>query len=167
MTASAEHIALPFDEAIAFFRQKLNVPTQRWTDLWQAGHDRGFMVAGAAEDALLTDLRGLVDTAISKGTDIREFRSGFADAVNRAGWSYKGSFGWRTSVILDTNLSTAYAAGHYAQAMDPDVLADRPYFRYLASSSREKRPEHMQWCNLVLAADHPWWNVHYPPNGWG
>lgn len=54
-------IHLPFAEQIAFFRRKLNVPTERWDDLWQAAHDRAFVVAGAAKADLLEDLRGAVD----------------------------------------------------------------------------------------------------------
>jgi len=29
------------------------------------------------------------------------------------------------------------------------------------------RPEHIAWHNTVLPADDPWWDTHYPPNGWG
>jgi len=29
------------------------------------------------------------------------------------------------------------------------------------------RPEHVAWHNTVLPADDPWWDTHYPPNGWG
>ena len=31
---------VPFEEAIAFFRQKLRLPTRAWTDLWQGQHAR-------------------------------------------------------------------------------------------------------------------------------
>jgi len=37
----AEWGSLPFEEQIAFFRQKLNIPTARWDDLWQEAHDTG------------------------------------------------------------------------------------------------------------------------------
>ncbi len=29
------------------------------------------------------------------------------------------------------------------------------------------REQHLAWDGLVLKADDPWWDVHYPPNGWG
>jgi hypothetical protein len=28
------------------------------------------------------------------------------------------------------------------------------------------RVQHVAWDGLVLKADDPWWNTHYPPNGW-
>ena len=48
---------LPFQEQIDFFRAKLNLPTDRWDDIWKAAHDRAFVVAGAAKADLLNDLR--------------------------------------------------------------------------------------------------------------
>ena len=29
------------------------------------------------------------------------------------------------------------------------------------------RPQHLAWSGMVLDADDPWWQAHYPPNGWG
>ena len=31
----------------------------------------------------------------------------------------------------------------------------------------EARPQHVAWDGLTLRHDDPWWQVHYPPNGWG
>ena len=167
MPASAEYIALPFDAAIADFRRKVNLPTRTWRDLWQGMHARGFVVAGAMKADLLADLRKAVDAGISQGTTIREFRKAFDGIVRRSGWKYRGGKAWRTAVIFNTNLSVAYHAGHYRQMTDPGVLKARPYWRYVASSSADPRPEHMRWYNTVLPADDPWWRTHYPPNGWG
>ncbi|MGT4071588.1 UNVERIFIED_CONTAM: F protein, partial [Aeromonas hydrophila] len=59
--------SLPFEEAIAFFRQKLDMPSERWADVWRDAHNRAFIVAGATKTDLLADLRGAVDKAISEG----------------------------------------------------------------------------------------------------
>ena len=40
-------LALPFAQAIEFFRAKLDLPTDAWDDIWQEAHDRAFVVAGA------------------------------------------------------------------------------------------------------------------------
>ncbi len=167
MTLSAKYMDLPFDEAIEFFRQKVSLPTETWKDLWQGMHSRAFVVAGAMKTELLSDLRGAVDRAISEGTTLDEFRKSFDDIVQRHGWTYKGKRGWRTATMFNTNLSTAYSAGHWKQMTDPDVVKYRPFLRYVASSSQEPRAEHMQWYNLVLRHDHEFWKTHTPPNGWG
>lgn len=157
----------PFDEAIRYFQRKVNLPTRRWTDLWQGMHTRAFVVAGAMKEDLLSDLRGAVDKAIAEGTTLAEFRRDFDDIVARHGWSYRGKRGWRTGVIYNTNLRTAHAAGRYQQMADPDVLTARPYWRYIGGLSGHPREEHLSWSGTVLKHDDPWWQTHYPPNGWG
>ncbi|MEX0617540.1 MAG: phage minor head protein [Pseudohongiellaceae bacterium] len=135
--------------------------------MWKQSHDTGFMVAGAAKADLLNDLRNAVDEAIAEGTTLEQFRARFDETVEKTGWDYKGGRGWRTRVIYETNLRTAYAAGRHAQLTDPDLLRVRPYWQYLHGGSADPREEHLRWDGMVLPADHPWWNEHYPPNGWG
>lgn len=164
---AVDPLSLPFSEAIDFWRQKVRVPTRRWDDLWQGAHARGFMVAGAMRDDLLADFQIAIGKALEDGTSLEEFRRDFDAIVERHGWSYNGERGWRSRVIYQTNLSTAYAAGRYAQMTDPDVQEYRPYWRYRHGGSRNPRHQHEQWDGLVLPADDPWWQTHYPPNGWG
>ena len=45
-SATPDVIDRGFLPAIEFFRQKVNLPTQTWRDLWQAAHARAFVVAG-------------------------------------------------------------------------------------------------------------------------
>lgn len=164
---SAEYLNLPFSAAIDFFRQKISMPTQVWDELWGAMHTRAFTVAGAMGDDLLDDLRQAIDKAISSGTTLADFRKDFDKIIEKNGWSYKGTRGWRTAVIYDTNLTVAYSAGRY-QGMTADaVLTTRPWWQYMPSSSANPRESHMQWYYIVLRHDDPWWDTHYPPNGWG
>lgn len=159
--------SLPFDEAIDFFRQKVNLPTKTWTDLWQGMHARAFVVAGATTNELLSDFRGAIDKAISQGTTLEEFRKDFDTIVDKHGWSYNGSRGWRTRVIYETNLRTAHSVGRYKQLSDPAMLKRRPFWKYIHGDSITPRPQHLAWDGLTLPADDPWWDTHYPPNGWG
>ncbi len=164
----AEAVSLPFNEAITFFRSKLNMPSNVWADMLHSAHTRGFTVAGATKDALLVDLRAAVDKAIATGTTLDEFRKDFDKTVAANGWDYNGGRGWRTKVIYQTNLRTAYAAGRYQQMKDPDVVRYQPFWKYVHSDlSIHPRPEHLAWNGLVLDHDDPWWSTHYPPNGWG
>ena len=167
MPLSAEYMNLPFEEAIEFFRQKLNLPTQTWKDIWQGAHSRAFVVAGAIKEELIEDLRAAVEKGLVEGAMLNEFRKDFDNIVQKHGWKYKGAAAWRTAVIFNTNISVAYSAGHWKQMTDPDVVKARPFLRYVGSSSAEPRTEHMEWYNTVLPADDPWWDTHYPPNGWG
>jgi hypothetical protein len=158
---------LPFEEQLAFFRDKVNVPTRRWTDLWKGQHAKGFMVAGAYKAQLLDDLRAAVDKAIAAGTTLAEFRTDFDALVARHGWSYKGGRAWRSRLIYETNIRTAYMAGRWEQLQDPDVQQAYGFLEYRHGDSIVPRPQHLAWDGLVLPADDPWWQQHYPPNGWG
>ncbi len=156
--------SLQFDEAIAFFREKLSIATETWTDLWRVAHSKAFTVAGAMDEALLADLRAAVDKAIADGITLQTFRKEFDSIVQQYGWQYKGGRDWRSRVIYDTNLRTAYMAGRWQQLMEGGF----PYLQYHhAPWVKEPRPMHLHWDGLILRADDPWWDTHYPPNGWG
>lgn len=158
----------PFSEQLVFLLGKVNVPTQGWTDVWRDGHDTGFMVAGAYKADLLGDLRQAVNKAITESRSLDSFRQDFDRIVQARGWSYSGSRNWRTRLIYETNLRTSYQAGRYAQLTDPDLLKAAPFWRYRHSDLvQEPRHEHLAWDGLVLRHDDPWWQAHYPPNGWG
>lgn len=162
-------LRLPFAEQVAFFRQKLGhlVPTATWRDLMRSAHDRAFMVAGAAKADLLADLAAAVDKAIADGESLDAFRARFGEIVRRHGWQgWTGSESqagrnWRTRVIYRTNMATSYAAGRLAQ------LQGYPLWVYRHSGAEHPRLQHKAWDGLTLPADHPFWQTHYPPNGWG
>lgn len=162
----ASATALPPDEAIAFLRQKVNLPSERWTDVWQEAHTRSFTVAGATTQALVADFRQAVARAIEQGTTLADFRRDFDSIVSKHGWEYNGTAGWRSQIIYETNLSMAYSAGRYAQMTEPDTLAVYPYWQYMHTSSARPRPQHLLWVGTTLPANDPWWGTHYPPNGW-
>ena len=154
----------PFTEAIGFFRQKVRLPTRTWTDLWEGMHARAFVVAGATKDALLADFQGAVQKALDDGTTLGEFRKDFDRIVATHGWTYRGSRGWRSKVIFDTNLRTSYQAGRWEQIQR--LKTRRPHLRYVAVLDQRTRPEHAAWHGTVLPVDDAWWRTHYPPNGW-
>ncbi len=157
--------SVPFTEAINHFRGKLDLPTPYWDAIDGETHAKAFTVAGATKLELLSDLRQAVDDAITNGTTITEFRKRFDEAVQKHGWSYNGKRGWRTRVIYDTNLRTAHAAGQWQQAQR--TKDRRPYMQYMTAGDGRVRPQHAAWDEMVFPIDSPWWNTHYPPNGWG
>jgi hypothetical protein len=166
----------PFKEQIDFFIRKLSLPTAAWDDIFRAAHDRFFMVAGAMKADLVNDLQQAVGRAIREGEGLEAFRDRFYAAVDKNGWhgwtgeDSQAGRDWRTRVIYQTNLQTSWAAGRYKQLMDPDLLAVRPYWLYIHNDSvAHPRPLHKEWGDeqLTLRYDDPFWDTHYPPNGWG
>lgn len=165
--ADARYGGLPFKEAVDYFRQKVRLPTRTWTDIDHGMHTRAFVVAGATKDELLADFQEALGRVKEQGGTLEQFRQDFDRIVEKHGWQYNGGRNWRSRVIFETNLRTAYMAGRYKQMTDPDVLKHRPFWEYRHGDSRVPRPHHLDKDGLVLRADDPWWNYWYPPNGWG
>lgn len=161
----------PFAEQVAALRLRLGdlVPTARWDDIEKSAHDRAFMVAGAMKADLLADMAGAVDKSIASGTSLEEFRADFRNIVAKHGWhgwtgeGTKKGEAWRTRVIYKTNAATTYAAGRMAQLAEGKF----DFWVYRHGGSLEPRIQHLGWDGLILPPDHPFWQTHAPPNGWG
>lgn len=163
--------SLPFDEAISFLRDKVNLPSEHWTDLWQDMHSRAFVVSGATRNELLVDIHNALNNAIAQGTTFSDFKKRFREIVAENGWTGsegspitdERSLGYRAATIFNTNMRTSYAAGNEKQ-MQATKKA-RPYARYIGGLSRRPRKLHLEWNGIILPLDHPWWKDHTPPNG--
>jgi SPP1 gp7 family putative phage head morphogenesis protein len=70
----------------------------------------------------------------------------------------------RLQTIYRTNMQTAYAAGQWDAIEQQADLA--PFLLYDAVDDFRTRPEHAAWDGTVLPVTDPWWQTHYPPNGW-
>ena len=156
---------LPFIEAEAFFKDKLNIPTLAWDELSGAAHARGFMSAGAYQADLLADLREMTDKAITGDMDIREFRKQFRPLVERYGWQLKGGGpAWRSDLIWRTNIATANAAGRWQQFEASGI----DYLMYMHNDSvLHPRPHHVALDGKILPRTDPFWTRNYPPQGFG
>ena len=163
---SLAHTQLPFAEQINYYRQKLDLPTESYADIYGAEHDHAFVVAGANRLDMVADFRKAVDKAIADGTTLEEFRRDFDDIVAKYGWQYHGGHDWRSRIIYDTNLHASYQAGRYEQQQEMKHL--RPFWEYRhRDGQKHPRPEHEAWNGLVLHCDDPWWQTHYPVNAYG
>lgn len=156
---------LPFVQALDFWRGKVQLPTSGWTDIWQEQHSHAFVVAGAAQDALLEDFYNALRQAQEKGTGYPAFREQFAEIAKKHGWTHKGAPGWRSKVIYDTNIRQSWQAGRYQQMVAQKEF--RPYWVYRHHSIEHPRLAHQAWDGMILPADDPWFDSHMPQNGWG
>jgi len=159
----------PFAEQIAAIeaRTRRLIPTERWSDLMRSGHDRGFAVAGVMRADLLGDFASIIEQVGREGKSINWFREHFDELVGRYGWDYRGERNWRSRIIYGTNLRSSYAAGRLAQLRDPELAKVAPYWMYRHGGSSDPRLPHLAWDRLVLWRGDPWFDIHYPPNGWG
>ncbi len=154
-----------FKEAIDHLTAKIDIPTASHSDMRGEAHAKAFTVAGATKQAIVGDFHKSINRMIDEGLTIEDFRKDFDEIVDKHGWSYKGKRGWRTRVIYDTNMRTARAAGKWQQFQR--LKNSRPYLQYLSVDDARTRDAHRQWHERVFPIDHPWWDTHYPLNGWG
>ncbi len=157
--------AVPFPEAIAYLKDKVDIPTKHWDDLVGEIRAKAFAVAGATKVAMVGDFRAALIKTRKAGGTITDFRKEFDRIVKRYGWSYKGKRGWRSRIIFDNNMRSASMAGRWQQMQR--TKETRPYLQYLSVGDSRVRPEHRAWHGLILALDDPFWDTHYPPNGFG
>ncbi|MFG6462305.1 phage minor head protein [Roseateles sp. DXS20W] len=167
-------------KALEFFRGKGYATSFGWQEVWQYEHDLAFTVAKMMNVDLLRDVRMAVDKAIAEGWTKQQFRDALEPRLVEAGWWGKAEMTdpdtgeikqvqlgspRRLQTIFETNIQTSYAAGHWAQIRQ--TKDDAPYLMYDAVNDAQTRPEHAAWDGLVLSADDPWWQAHFPPNDWG
>lgn len=167
------------EEAVRFFRAKGYTLSGDPLEVSGEEHARAFTVARMAQLDLLEAVRAAVDDALANGKTLAQFQRELTPILQRAGWwgsrtEPDGQGGertqqlgspWRLRTIYETNLRTAYATGRWEQI--EQTKGTHPFLRYVGSVAQRKRPEHVQWAGLVLRVDDPWWDAHYPPNGWG
>jgi len=155
----------PVKDAVDYLAAKVNMPTDHWYDLRGEMHARAFVVAGATKSELLAGFHNAINKAIGQGTTLEEFRRDFDKLVAAHGWDYKGGRNWRSKVIYNTNIQVAYQAARYKELQ---ALGDAaPFWEYRSKRDSRVREQHRRWDGIILRADDPWWDVHYPPNGWG
>jgi SPP1 gp7 family putative phage head morphogenesis protein len=154
---------LPFDEAIAFFQDKLTLTPEDYDRLSFEARTRAFTVSGVLALDVLLDVHRELSKAIEQGTTMEEFRKSSNAILEKRGW--QGLTPYRADNIFRTNIQTSYNVGRYRQMTDPDVLKARPYWKYDAVDDQKTRPSHRALDNKVFPADHPFWDTWYPPNG--
>lgn len=171
MTDVAAAFGKPFNYQLAALRLRFRDlhPTQRWDDIREDQHNRAFMVAGAEKADLLADFALAIDKAVAKGTGIEAFAKDFRAIVEKHGWHGWTGEGtdageaWRIKTIYRTNMRTSFMAGRFAQLVEGNFK----YWIYRHGGSLEPRLQHLAWDGLILEASHPFWQTHFPPNGWG
>lgn len=171
---------LPPEEAIAYFTRKgLKLESSfDWRDMWQECHATAFTVAKSTGFDILGDIHEACRKNLTEGRPFKHFAAELTPLLQQKGWwgrktATDPSTGeekevqlgspQRLRTIYDVNLRMSQAAGVWEQAQR--TKGTRPYLRYVILGVNT-RPEHRQWHNVVLHMDDPWWDTHYPLNGW-
>jgi SPP1 gp7 family putative phage head morphogenesis protein len=165
---------VPHDEAIAFIKDKPAVSRDVFDHFLPDLKARAFTItgvesanvrqkirdriadlpAGANWDDVKKDIvADLSPWLVDEGAD-PEVRNGQIAAANR-----------RAELLIRTHGFQAYqATQHDVMTRQKEVF---PFWMYQTVGDEAVRPEHQALDGLILPADSPFWDTHYPPWDWG
>lgn len=170
---------VPPEKAIEFFKAKRLRPTFSYADMLGKSHAQAFTVAKMMDIDMLGQIRASLESAQANGTTFREWADSIVPMLQAGGWwgrkevvdpvtgqtivAQLGSPS-RLETIFRTNMQSAYAAGQWDEITRNRDIA--PLLMYDAVDDFRTRPLHASWDKTVLPVNSPWWNTHYPPNGY-
>lgn len=157
------------EEALAYFRDKSLRPGFSYLDVWRQEHTYAFTVAKLMEEELLGTVQDSLETALADGVPFKQWAKDIRSTFDQSGWSdYSHSEDntlARLNRIYETNMRVARAAGQWDRVQKTKSVL--PNLEYVLGPSEHHREEHAAWEGVILPADDPWWDEHYPPNGYG
>lgn len=171
--------ALPPEEMLAYLANRTGItPTFDWRDVWEAEHAQQFTISRLARADLLAAIQEGITAVVGGDLSRRDWMKSAQQVLADAGWwgekqvvdpATGGVVSTRFNpprlkLILDTNAQVAYSAGQWARIND--AKATHPYVRYITRGDERVRASHAQWNGVTLPVDDPFWNTHWPPNGW-
>ena len=166
-------------EALAYIKNKKLTPAFSYRDVWNEEHATGFTVAKAMQIDLLDDIKKSVEQAIEMGETFDAFKKKLQPIMEQKGWWGKKKLQdpvtgkmveaqlgseQRLRTIYDMNLRSAYQQGRWERTSESET---HPYLLYRIGQSKNHRKDHLAWDGMLLPKNDPWWDTHFPPNGWG
>ena len=166
-------------EALDYIKNKNLKVGFSYKDVWNEEHATAFTVAKAMQIDVLSDLKKAVEKAIEDGQSFETFKKNIKPTLQQKGWWGKKKMtdpltgdvidaqlgsDRRLKTIYNVNLRSAYQKGQYDRTMASDL---HPYLIYRVGNSVKHREQHLAWNGLILPKDDPFWDSHFPPNGYG
>ncbi len=161
------------EKAIEYFESKGFRITWDWHEMLEDAHARAFTVAKVMRTDILQDIHGELRKAMDEGLTFADWKKNLTPRLKAKGWwgevvneatgevANVGPHRLRT--IFETNIQTSYMVGHYQRMMES--TESRPWWMYVAVMDKLTRPAHSALNGLAFRFDDPFWNSHFPPNG--
>ena len=149
---------VPFEEAIsAMDARGIVLPAQYYGELQGIQRQLNFSIAGVAS---LDQLQAVLDSLTSKLAEGQSFKE-WQDSV---AVKDLGLPKHRLDNIFRTNIQNAYNRGHWEQIKQNEKF--QPYLMYDAINDSRTRPSHRALDGVIRRIDDPFWDTHYPANGY-
>jgi SPP1 gp7 family putative phage head morphogenesis protein len=167
-------------DAIAFLKKKGFRFSWDYTQVMNEEHARAFTVAKVMRMDILQDIKDALETSMKEGTPFAKFQKELKPLLQAKGWwgpkmimDEKGQGNlvqlgspYRLRTIYDTNMQSALMKGRYDGMMQATEM--RPFWQYIHPPiAKVPRQDHVALNGMIFRYDDPFWNTHYPPNGYG
>ena len=149
------------DKAIDYFEKKKVVRKKEFDQLSTEAKRASFSVSRVYKDDVLNGFKDEIDSALRTGATQQQTINKFRSILAGASHEQLGEFHLET--VFRTNMQTAYGAGR-RRGLE-DVSDAFPFWQYHAVMDDRTRPRHAAINGIILPADNPFWEEHYPP--WG
>jgi len=167
-------------EVTSYFDGKSAAPAFSYLDVWAEEHAYKFTVAKATELDVLNSFRSTISQAIAEGKGFDAWKPLIGKELSKLGWwgprmvsdptgeqpdrMVNFASNRRLKTIFWSNANSARSAGQWERVQRSKKAL--PYILYVRTTSGDPRPEHLAWVGIILPVDHPFWQTHWPPNGW-
>jgi SPP1 gp7 family putative phage head morphogenesis protein len=152
---------VPNTEAARFIREKPVVSQEVFRQLLPDLQARAFTIAGVENANVMQNVRDLI-AGVPRGTDWDKVKGEIADQLS----PYLGDgANRRAELLLRQHGYQSYQAAQY-EVMDRQRAAF-PYWQYQSAEDDRVRESHAALNGVVMPADSPFWDAHYPPWDWG
>lgn len=148
-----------FDEAIENLvtrEPRLARSASAVAELYATRH--AFALARSTEQNLTEWVQDYINRSLREGRSVPDA----AEAIAAAG-DFTNAY---AETVYRTNVATAYSAGRFAQANDPDVAQVIGAFELETAGDADVRDNHAAAGGLLAAQNDPVWNVFAPPLGY-
>lgn len=153
-------------EALDYLQSKGLKPGKSYDAVWREEHNNAFTVAGITNKRVLADIHKSLVKALAEGQPYGEWAKGVHKHFVKLGWDSDTNVApRRVRTVFETNMRVAQAVGQWDRIQK--TKSALPYLKYMLGPSERHREQHVKFAGTCLPVGHPWWDTHFPPNGYG
>ncbi len=153
---------VPPEEAIDYFKRKKIVTPKEFDKLSTEAKIGAFKIAGIYRANVLDAFKFEIEDVLATGRSGREAVKGFKEILN-GDRPHKMLGDFHLETIWRTNMASAYGVGRRRSMEEVSELL--PFWERLAVMDDRTRPAHRALHGVIMPADDPFWDEHYPPDG--
>lgn len=159
--------ALPFDEAVAFFRSKNILTDAEFDSLSDRYRQSGFIARDLASARCEQVAHELIQKLLEQGLSLddvrRQLRNQESEEAAALGLAPASPSYLET--VIRTNVASAYGYGRWQAMNDPAVVALRPYCQFRTAGDSRVRANHAALNGLVFRLGSDESSYYAPPIG--